>query len=94
MIPPFWGRFLVPPRVAREEERAGHFAALAERSNFPRATEHSPPFYKVSPFVPPQRDYSGSAAIPKENGSEALLFSPMRKTAISPVAYRRLLLSD
>ena len=93
MILPVWGRFLGSPQVAREEERAGHLAALAKRSNFPHVTEHPYPFYKVSPFISHLRDYSGSAAIPKENGSEVLLFSPMRKSAISPMTYRWILLS-
>ena len=83
--------FLSSPRVAWKEEQADHFVALARELTFPMKQEvffHSIRFHLSSR---PRRDYSGSAAIPNEDGVKETLSPPLHKSAISSVTYSQTL---
>lgn len=84
--------FLSLPRVAWKEEQAGHFVALAKELTVPvkqEAFSHSIRFHLSSRF---RRDYSGSAAIPNEDGVKETLSPPLRQSVISSGTYSQTLL--
>jgi hypothetical protein len=84
--------FLSSPRVAWKEEQADHFVALAGELTFPvkqEALYHSVRFLLSSRF---RRDYSGSAAIPNEDGVKETLSPPLHESVISSVTYSQTLL--
>ena len=91
-LPVYFRMFLSSPRVAWKEEQADHFVALARELTFPMKPEalfHSIRFFLSSR---PMRDYSGSAAIPNEDGVKETLSPPLHKSVISSVTYSQTLL--
>lgn len=97
MIKPFsvcLRTFLSSPPGCLERRAGRPFCGFSQGANFPHETGRIFPFYKVSPFIPPRRDYYGSAAIPNEDGVKETLSSPLHKTGISSVTYSRTLLKD
>lgn len=78
----FGGRFLAPlsrlPQVPRQEHGAGQFWASAEGLAFLMDSFTVLRHQSVSPFIPTDRDYSGSAAALDEEAAKAAFSSPSR----------------
>ena len=70
------GCFLADLRVSRARARAGQFWASAEELTVHMTEPLTLISLQVSPFTPPRRGYSGSAAVPKAGADKATFPAP------------------